>query len=143
MTRSAGFTLVEVIVVLLILSISAAAVVPAVARRSDEMGTAIDRVTGLVSDARRLAVSRAIRVQLTLQPDGQFRIRQLDGDTLATLSQGKVALPPGVSLDTDRMLIVTFGPDGGAQGDSIPLRTGGRTRRLALDRWTGAPRDDR
>ncbi len=141
MTRAPGFTLVEVIVVLLILSVSAAAVAPAIARRGDEMETALDRVTGLMSDARRLAVSRAIRVQMTLQPDGQFRIRRLDGDTLATLNQGRMALPPGVSLGTDRTLTITFGPEGGAMGDSIHLRDSTRSRRLALDRWTGAPRE--
>jgi len=139
-SRASGFTLVELVVVLLILGISAAAVAPAVTRREDAMTSALDRAGGLVGEARRLAVSRAVRVSLTLEPDGRYQLRQLEGDTLAVLEQGRLEFATGAGLDTDRMLTLTFDPRGTVMGDSIPLREGNRRVVLGLDRWTGASR---
>lgn len=136
-----GFTLVEVVVVLLILSVSAAVVVPSFARVGDDMDVVVDRATRLVHDSRRLAVSRATRVRLALEPNGRFHAWGLESDTIATLAQGRLPLPPGISLDTGRKLLLTFDPAGGAVGDSIPLRSRSRVRVLAIDRWTGALRD--
>ncbi len=136
-----GFTLVEVVVVLLILSVSAAVVVPSFARPGDAMDLVVDRATRLLHDSRRLAVSRATRVRLGLEPDGRFHAWLLESDSGAALAEGRLPLPPEISLDSDRTLLLTFDLAGGAVGDSIPLRSGNQVRVLALDRWTGAVRD--
>ncbi len=136
-----GFTLVEVVVVLVILSVSTAVVVPSFARAGDDMDVVVDRATRLVHDSRRLAVSRASRVRLALEPNGRFHAWSLESDTVATLAEGRLLLPPQISLDSDRRLLLTFDPAGGAVGDSIPLRSESQVRVLALDRWTGAVRD--
>jgi general secretion pathway protein H len=135
-----GFTLVEVVVVLVILAVTAAAVAPALlspAPRGPEAAAA--EVVRLLSSARRLAVDRAQPVSLALNPTaGTWRaVAEPAGDSLGA---GTLALPEGVTLTAEGPARFVFHPMGGATGGWLTLSDGARTARVQVDRWTGEAR---
>lgn len=109
--RQRGFTLLEMIVVLVILGLAAGIIVSRGALRSDRLLLAGSARS--LADAMRLARARAIAtsqpVGVTLLPGGY----SIDQDGLAHLPAGQ-ALQPGR---------VVFTPDGQATGGTVTLRS--------------------
>lgn len=140
MTRR-GFTLVEVIVVLVILSIAAAAVAPALLSRPPAGAEqAAADVARRLASARRLAVERGEAVSLTIDPAaGTWRAAvEPAGDSMAA---GALEIPAGVAMTTGPGAArFVFHPLGGATGGPLTLSGGGRTARIDVDRWTGEAR---
>lgn len=141
MTR--GFTLVEILVVLAILGITAAAVVPALARATtdDDVARAARDFERVAVAARTTALERATPVDVTVIPEsGRYWVRLLD-DGGTTIDSGTIVLDHGTRL---RSLVsrprMRFGPLGTADGDSLIVLGGGGARALVLDRWTGGIR---
>ena len=139
MTR--GFTLVEVLVVIAILGITAAAVVPALARATteDDVTRAASGFERVAVAARTTALERATPVDLILVPEsGRYWVRLLDG---ATIDSGTIALEHGTRMRSPvPRPRFRFGPLGTADGDSLLILGAGGAQALVLDRWTGGIR---
>lgn len=136
----AGFTLAELLVVILILGLSAAVVAPAMhAGPADSLAAATDDVVRLLESARRSAADRALPVRLTLDPSGRFRAEARSGDSTIVLADSTLALG-GARLDSERPAVVTFDPLGTATPATLRLRLHSATRTVRIDRWTGAVR---
>jgi prepilin-type N-terminal cleavage/methylation domain-containing protein len=132
-----GFTLVEVVVVIAILGITAAAVVPALARATAEDDlTRGARALGEVLDAARTrALERAISVRVAFVPEtGRYWVTAAE----QVLDSGAFALDPAVRLQSPSARpTFRFDPLGTADGDSVLLVGSSGARALNLDRWTG------
>lgn len=133
-----GFTLVEVVVVIAILGITAAAVVPALARvaTEDDLTAATRQLETVFASARGQAVERATSVGVTLVPEtGRYWTTPVDG---AVLDSGRLTFPAGVRLQSRASRpTFRFDPLGTADGDSLVLVGTSGARAITVDHWTG------
>lgn len=140
MTR--GFTLLEILVVLAILGITAAAVVPALTRATeeDDVTRTARGVEALLIDARARALARAAPVEVELVPEQARYWMRAAGDG-AILDSGTLVLAGGSRLHSAAARpLFRFGPTGLTDGDSLIVLGAAGARALFVDRWTGAIR---
>jgi len=134
-----GFTLVEVVVVLAILGITAAAVVPALGRIApdDELTRTARRLDALLTSAQRTALERAVPVEVAFVPElDRYWIRL--GDSVM-LDSGAISGETAVRLwSTAARPRVRFGPHGIVDADSLALLGPSGAAAVTIDRWTGA-----
>lgn len=135
---SRGFTLAEIIVVLAILGITAAAVVPAFARLApdDDVTRAVAQLENLVLATRLTALQRATAVEVTLIPQsGRYWVRLSDGEAL---DSGDIALSHSVTLHSSALRPrVRFTRLGIVEADSLLLVGPTSARALVFERWSG------
>jgi prepilin-type N-terminal cleavage/methylation domain-containing protein len=143
MTNRAGFTLLELVVVLLILGLLTAVSVPRIADRAEENPAAAvaSEVVKLLRSARTLALSRAEAVNVRLDPATRaFAVSAERGDSVLELSRGALAIPREVTLATDTSRAgFRFSADGAARSETVFVRHDRATVAVWVDRWTGAP----
>jgi len=136
-----GFTLVEVLVVIAIVGITAAAVVPALARATseDDVTRAARSFERVAVAARTTALERAIAVDLSLVPEsGRYWMRLVDG---TAIDSGTIALEHGTRMRSPvPRPRFRFGSLGTADGDSLVILGASGAQALVLDRWTGGIR---
>ncbi len=139
-----GFTIVEILVVLAILGLTAAAVVPALARATEEDDvTATARgVERVLLAARTTALERAARIDVELIPlpeAARYWVHKggalLDSGTIVLAGSSRIQSP----VPRPRF---RFGPTGIVDGDSLLVLGTAGARVLVIDRWTGAIRVD-
>ncbi len=141
-----GFTLVEVVVVVAILAISAAVVAPALvsAARTDPLARTAGELTGLLTSARIAAVERGtpVTVAVTLAT-GRYVVTIERRDSSTVLAEG------GLVLDDVRLAAggrpavrVRFDPLGPAEPDSVSVLGTTGHRVVRVDPWTGEVRAD-
>jgi general secretion pathway protein H len=116
----AGFSLFELIVVMLIVAIAGAFVVPAISGgwRSRQIRQGTRKVAGLMRALRERAIRRGVEQVLILDADGET-FRWADGQ--------ETTLPDGVAFigvkggwrDPDGSARVIFYPNGGSNGFSV------------------------
>jgi len=138
---SRGFTIVEILVVLAILGITAAAVVPALARATDEddVTTTARAVERVLLAARTTALERAERVDVDLIVEpARYWVHTEDG---ASLDSGSIVLAGSSRIQSPLPRPqFRFGPTGIVDGDSLWVLGTAGARVLVIDRWTGAIR---
>jgi prepilin-type N-terminal cleavage/methylation domain-containing protein len=156
MRRRAGFTLVEVFVVLIILGAMAAVAAPAFRAPpdDDDLTYATKYIEALLQVARDSAVRSSSPVTLVIDSTtarawlvGTFqqgverdeRAVIHASDLVAGLELGTpLDLPPGVRIQLSKQRArFTFGPGGAAFADSIELRSVLGNRLITIDPWTG------
>ncbi len=141
-----GFTLVEVVVMLAILGLTAAAVAPALGRLGTEpTGSAAREFAGDLRSARRTAIERGRAATVSTVPGtGRYTVERdaRDGDG-----------PPEVDVrdlpDDARFAAsepparIRFSPLGVATAGRVSIRAAGRRTVVSVDRWTGGVRVER
>lgn len=140
MTRR-GFTIVEMVVVLVVLGITAAAVAPALLGSGREAGphAVADELVAVLSTARRMAVERGEPVTLALGRSGAYVARA--GAASDSVGGGSLDLPPGVALAVDGGAArFVFLPLGTARGPAVRVNGAGTSLEVEVDRWTGDAR---
>ncbi|MEX0892848.1 MAG: GspH/FimT family pseudopilin [Gemmatimonadota bacterium] len=162
-----GFTLVEMVVVLLILAVVAAATVPALRSEmapDDDLTAAVRTFEAVFRLARDSAARGAAPVTVVLDsathhvwfvvpprpggvddtelaaaPERMARVAPVRRGTPSAFEPGAaLELPASVRLELTRARArFTLTPHGLALGDSLVLRSGTRSVLLTLDPWTG------
>ena len=99
---SKGYTLIEVIVVLVLMALAAALVAPAFVAPRDR-GAAITRIIG---EVRALAIRRAEAMELSIEPSGAWRVDGVATAQTGPLATGTISPAPAVAL------VLVFSPLG-------------------------------
>lgn len=125
---SAGFTLLEMLVVLAVLGLAAALVMsrPLGASPATQARTAAQRVAAALRGARGRAILADATVTVALDAPGH-RLRLSDAAPLG--------LPRAVALTGTP--VIRFAPDGSSSGGTIVLGGGGVRQGVAVDWLTG------
>jgi general secretion pathway protein H len=141
-----GFTLVEVLVVLAILGIAAAAVAPALARAargSTPVERSTEEVLRVLRSARKEALQRGVAVTVWITPgSGRYRVVEAvsDGPAPDPVAGGVLALVPDTRLLADPPgASFAFDPLGGGSGGPLTVQGSTGVRVVRVDRWTGEP----
>lgn len=156
-----GVTLVEVTVVILVIGLAAAVATPRLPDFGTERNDAVERVLGVLEEARRQAARRGRPVEVDVTSGGRYEIRLADepggaggddresmgspgtdraeGDPGRVLATGP--FPAGVEVmadPRDRRTSLRFGPRGRAAGPDVRVPVGGgRSVTLAVRPWSG------
>lgn len=136
---TAGFTLVEMLVVLAIMAVVAAIAAPGLARnyRSKDLNTLTSEITTRLRLSRTSAIATATPRQVVLDPRAHA-IRFDERETLVLPDDVKMTVITGHETTVaDRQAILTFLPDGSASGLEIELRRKAQTTRIAVNWLTG------
>ncbi|HEX6367416.1 MAG TPA: GspH/FimT family pseudopilin [Longimicrobium sp.] len=141
--RRAGFTLVEMLVVLMMIGVAGMTVVPAL-RRPDERGASpsADALAAAIARARLAAVTRAVPVSVEVDlAAGVWSAVAHPADRPAdTTDAGALPLSSDTRLagGDGRVARVAFDGLGRARADRLAVSDGGGTQEIIVDAWTGA-----
>jgi prepilin-type N-terminal cleavage/methylation domain-containing protein len=159
----AGFTLVELVVVMLIIAVATAVAVPALLPppEADDVTDAVARIDALFRAARDSAVRGGAPLLVTIdsatgavwvladrhvEPEdaasprpgalrAQGRLQRTAGDAAAGTS---LELRPSVRLELNSARArFLFSPAGASFGDTLVVRSGAHARSVRLDPWSG------
>jgi general secretion pathway protein H len=138
-SRTAGFTLAEIVVVLSIVALSAAVAAPALIdlSRADPETASADAVQELLGRARATALRYGSPVVVTLDLEsGRYWVELEDGREARLLATDRIELNRARLVGVGPRARFRFEPWGGASGDDLEVRLT-RTIRVSVNRWTG------
>jgi type II secretion system protein H len=143
--RTSGFTLVEIMVVILLLGVVAAAVAPGLLGPTDrgDAQRSAEELLSMLRTARRTAVAEGLPVALTLDPaTGRYWVTTDRGTGHdQNLAEGELTLAAGVRLlARDPRPRFMFQPVGVASGDPVVVQGRDGQVVVAVDPWTGDAR---
>jgi prepilin-type N-terminal cleavage/methylation domain-containing protein len=145
LTARRGFTLWELTMVLLVMSIAATLAVPAFARLgSEKPATAADAMLGLLHDARKAAIDYNATTTLRLDPKTlKYEVDTSGVNGFGTLAQGTLDLGMSQTLQSDQpRLQYIFRPTGATFADTVVVHGGPRQLTIRVDPWSGVARAD-
>ena len=136
-----GFTLVEMLVVIVILAIVSAVTVPALrSTPDDDLTTSANALTTLMQRSRQTAVERGQPVTLVVDAEHAryWATVERTGVPDSVVSYGPVDLASGATLTADdaRSRYV-FAPTGSASGGPLTVRLDSRAAVITVNQWTG------
>jgi prepilin-type N-terminal cleavage/methylation domain-containing protein len=139
---SRGLTLVEVVVVLAIVGLSAAVALPALGGLVDADPSPAAPLARLLDRSRRTAMERSVPVTVMLLPaTARYWVWSDGAQARAALADGVLPLAGGVRLAAPRPRVrIRFDPMGRATGDSVAVWSAGGAELVTVDPWTGAVR---
>lgn len=139
----AGFTLVEMLVVLMMVGVMAMTVAPAL-RRPDERGAgpSADALAAAIARARLAAVTRAVPVSVDVDlAAGRWSAVAHPAERPAdTMDAGLLPLSSETRLSggDGKVARIAFDGLGRARADRLAASDGAGTREIVIDAWTGA-----
>jgi type II secretion system protein H len=141
-----GFTLVEMLIVIVILAIVSAVTIPALrSTPEDELTSSAGVVTSLMQRSRQTAVERGQTVALVVDAENAryWATIESPGNADSLVSYGPIELATGATLtaDTPRSRYV-FAPSGAASGGPLVVRLNSRSGVITLNQWTGDARTE-
>jgi prepilin-type N-terminal cleavage/methylation domain-containing protein len=141
----AGFTLVEMLTVILILGIVAAVAVPVLRPpRERSAGAAAQALRALYADARMSAASKGWPTTVVVETatDSFAVYAEPEPGLRKVLKMGALPLPADGSIlgGHDGLARATFHPGGRARADRVILTAGEVRHEVTVDPWTGAAR---
>jgi prepilin-type N-terminal cleavage/methylation domain-containing protein len=139
--RAAGFTLIELIVVIAIIGVATSVVAPAFRRLTRDARTTADAVTAVYAAAGRSAAVRRVPVTVLIETaSGRFATLTEPAPGMArdTIDQGTLPLAAGARLAGGRegWVVVAFDSRGGARGSAIDVITEQERHEIRVDPWT-------
>jgi len=134
-----GFTLIEVIVVMLVVGLAAAVVVPGVGRGVDAFRARaeVSGFSAFLRYAREQAVTRRVSQEVRVIPDARLILLTSGGSDRARVSR---RIGQGVRIDATAPsgLVVKFLPEGRSSGGAFRIEgPGGRVYTVTVDALTG------
>ena len=141
--RAAGFTVLEMLVVVAILALSAAIVAPRLSGPPD--GLVLQAAAGELSNRLRALRMAAIRANtdqtLTVEPEARAYSTSLDTRPHVLSPKVSVAVSgSGLETPAPGAVLIRFRPDGSARDAHIVLRQGASTADISIEWLTGASR---
>lgn len=144
MKASAGFTLMELVVVMLILGVVGAVAVPAFAVFERNEGLeAAERLADAYREARKRATTRGTRVSVLVEgATATWALVEGEGSDLRVVARGALAGPGSelgirmVTAGAGRAALATFDALGRARADRVVFTHGGGSYTVAVDPWT-------
>lgn len=141
---TAGFTLAELLAVLLLVGIAAAVAAPAFRPPGRSAAGAAEALRGVYAAARDDAAVRGELVTVSLATaTGEYAVtaESADGD-VDTLRAGALPLPPEGRIVGERSgaARAVFSPLGRARADRVAIVHGEVRHEISVDAWTGAAR---
>jgi type II secretion system protein H len=138
---SRGFTLIEMLIVIVILAIVSAVTVPALRSGPDDAMTSSAKVlTTLMQRSRQTAVERGQTLSLVVDAENARYWATIvsPGNPDSVVSYGPIELAAGATLSADEARSrYVFAPSGAATGSPIVVRLDSRAAVITLDQWTG------
>lgn len=134
-----GFTLIELIVVLFIVTLVAGLALPAVGRGVDtlQLRSQVATFSAFLRFAREQAITRREAQEVTIDADAHLLILRAAG---AETSRASRRLSPRIAIETERPAgsAITFSPQGLSTGGTFRLvAPDGRSYRVSVDPLTG------
>ncbi len=145
--RSAdGFTLVEVLTVVVVIGIAAAVAVPALRPpREQSAGAAAEALRRVYAEARGEAAARGVPVVVVLETatDSFAVFAEREAGVRELIRAGQLPLPPDGSVLGGRegRAHARFTPLGRARADRVTLVDGDDRLEVRVDAWTGEADD--
>jgi prepilin-type N-terminal cleavage/methylation domain-containing protein len=143
--RRHGFTLWELTMVLLVMSVAATLSAPAFARLVDQKPPeGADAFIALLRDARTLANNRNATVTLRIDPISmKYQVDTAGVFGSGTLTTGRLDMGLSQTLVSDApRLRYVFQPAGAAFADTVIVRGGARPLVIRVDPWSGVAHAD-
>jgi len=135
----AGFTLIEMLVVLAIIAVVAALAAPGIAQRyrSESLESLSGEIVARIRMSRTVAIATARRQQVVIDLDGRT-IRFGDRPVLGLPSDVKMTVTTGRETVADgHRAALTFLPDGSSSGAEIDLQRAGQAAHIEVNWLTG------
>ena len=139
--RLAGFTLIELVVVLAIIGLAATVVAPAFRRLNRDARTTTDAISTLYAGASRAANVRRVPVTVILETaTGRFTTLTdpAPGTPRDTIESGTLPLAAGARLSggQDGWALISFDSRGGARGSTLGIIQENESYEVQVDPWT-------
>lgn len=135
----AGFTLIELVVVLFLLSLATGLALPTVGRSIEalELRAQVAGLSAFLRYGRAHAITRRAAHEVRLDPDAhQLTLIPVGGDN--PKARRRLSSRIRISPDPPEARVVTFSPQGFSSGASFRLEApGGRVYRISVDPITG------
>jgi general secretion pathway protein H len=138
--RAGGFTLIEVAVVLLVLSLALGIVLPSVGRATEAIRARAEvaKIAAFLRHAREQAISRRETHEVGLAPDARTLVL-IAGDRRDAVKASREIQPPmRVTVESSGPRGVAFMPEGRSSGGAFLVESPGRRLyRISVDPLSG------
>lgn len=139
--KRSGFTLLEMVLVLLIMGIIFAMVVPSMASfgNDPEEGQPWKEFAELLRSSRSVALENAVTVRMVLDPySGLYRVDSSGARGAGLVYEGSLQFAMSMSIESDSTRAkFSFHPDGSSFADSLIFRSFGYATKIWVNPFSG------